>query len=130
MDKQFRERIPLILPSPTGTHKPPTSAETLHPHLGSEGGRDFEPYIDLTTQTICFQISSEEQSLPIKAMLKSLPLWTMCLGTMNPQWLVNNYIVYIPTYISSVFKINIRDVSRFHSFPSLCLHGSSATQVS
>ncbi|XP_075827113.1 sodium-dependent phosphate transport protein 4 isoform X1 [Microtus pennsylvanicus] len=63
------------------------------------------------------QISSEEQSLPIKAMLKSLPLWTMCLGTMTHQWLVNTYIVYIPTYISYVFKINIRDNGFLSSLP-------------
>ncbi|CAO2595522.1 Sodium-dependent phosphate transport protein 3, partial [Lemmus lemmus] len=63
------------------------------------------------------QVSSEEQPLPIKAMLRSLPLWSICLCTMTHQWLVNTYIVYIPTYISYVFKINIRDNGFLSSLP-------------
>ncbi|XP_036044362.1 sodium-dependent phosphate transport protein 4 [Onychomys torridus] len=63
------------------------------------------------------QVSSEEQSLPIKAMLRSLPLWSICLCTMTHQWLVNTFIIYTPTYISSVFKINIRDNGFLSSLP-------------
>ncbi|EDL32526.1 sodium-dependent phosphate transport protein 4 isoform X1 [Mus musculus] len=63
------------------------------------------------------QFSSEEQPLPIKAMLKSLPLWSMCLCTMTHQWLVNTFIMYTPTYISSVFKVNIRDNGFLSSLP-------------
>ncbi|CAH6806331.1 Slc17a3 [Phodopus roborovskii] len=63
------------------------------------------------------QVSSEKQSLPIKAMLRSVPLWSMCLCTMTHQWLVNTFIVYTPTYISSVFKVNIRDNGFLSSLP-------------
>ncbi|XP_052585263.1 sodium-dependent phosphate transport protein 4 isoform X2 [Peromyscus californicus insignis] len=63
------------------------------------------------------QVSSEEQPLPIKAMLRSLPLWSICLCTMTHQWLVNIFIIYTPTYISSVFKINIRDNGFLSSLP-------------
>ncbi|OBS77040.1 hypothetical protein A6R68_16505 [Neotoma lepida] len=68
-------------------------------------------------QCVCFQVSSEEQPFPIKSMLRSLPLWSMCLGTMTHQWLVNTFIIYTPTYISSVFKINIRDNGFLSSLP-------------
>lgn len=63
------------------------------------------------------QVSSEDQPLPIKAMLRSLPLWSICLCTMTHQWLVNTFIIYTPTYISSVFKINIRDNGFLSSLP-------------
>ncbi|XP_021080724.1 sodium-dependent phosphate transport protein 4 isoform X1 [Mesocricetus auratus] len=63
------------------------------------------------------QVSSEKQSLPIKAMLRSLPLWSMCLCTMTHQWLVNTFMVYTPTYINSVFKVNIRDNGFLSSLP-------------
>ncbi|EDL86556.1 solute carrier family 17 (sodium phosphate), member 3, isoform CRA_c [Rattus norvegicus] len=63
------------------------------------------------------QFNSEEQPLPIKAMLKSLPLWSMCLCSMTHQWLVNTLIIYTPTYISSVFKVNIRDNGLLSSLP-------------
>lgn len=63
------------------------------------------------------QFSIEEQPLPIKAMLKSLPLWSMCLCSITHQWLVNTFIIYTPTYISSVFKVNIRDNGFLSSLP-------------
>ncbi|KAL1784367.1 sodium-dependent phosphate transport protein 4 isoform X1 [Sigmodon hispidus] len=63
------------------------------------------------------QVSSEDQPLPIKAMLKSLPLWSMCFCTMTHQWLVNTFIIYTPTYISSVFNVNIRDNGFLSSLP-------------
>ncbi|ERE77577.1 sodium-dependent phosphate transport protein 3 [Cricetulus griseus] len=63
------------------------------------------------------QVSSEKQPLPIKAILTSLPVWSMCLCTMTHQWLVNTFMVYTPTYISSVFKVNIRDNGFLSSLP-------------
>ncbi|XP_028632137.1 sodium-dependent phosphate transport protein 4 isoform X1 [Grammomys surdaster] len=60
---------------------------------------------------------SSEQPLPIKAMLTSLPLWSMCLCSTTHQWLVNTFVIYTPTYISSVFKVNIRDNGLLSSLP-------------
>lgn len=69
------------------------------------------------------QVRSSQQPLPIKAVLRSLPIWSICLGCFSHQWLVSTMVVYIPTYISSVYHINIRDVSMFPSLPFSCLHG-------
>uniref|UniRef100_A0A8C6QC61 Solute carrier family 17 (sodium phosphate), member 3 n=3 Tax=Nannospalax galili TaxID=1026970 RepID=A0A8C6QC61_NANGA len=63
------------------------------------------------------QDSSAEQPLPIKAMVRSLPLWSMCICTFSHQWMVNTFIIYTPTYISSVFKINIRENGFLSSLP-------------
>ncbi|GAB1298009.1 Solute carrier family 17 (sodium phosphate), member 3 [Apodemus speciosus] len=71
------------------------------------------PEKEYILSSLNLQFSSEEQPLPIKAMLKSLPLWSMGLCTMTHQWLVNTFVIYTPTYISSVFNINIRDLADF-----------------
>ncbi|XP_073938826.1 sodium-dependent phosphate transport protein 4 isoform X1 [Castor canadensis] len=65
------------------------------------------------------QVSSEKQSLPIKAMLSSLPLWSICLCSFSHQWLINTFLMYTPTYISFVFKVNIRDNGLLSSLPFL-----------
>ncbi|XP_037700461.1 sodium-dependent phosphate transport protein 4 isoform X2 [Choloepus didactylus] len=63
------------------------------------------------------QVSSSKQSLPIKAMLKSLPLWSMIFCCFGHQWLVSILIVYTPTYISSVYNVNIRDNGILSAIP-------------
>ncbi|XP_049620774.1 sodium-dependent phosphate transport protein 4 [Suncus etruscus] len=60
---------------------------------------------------------SSEPSLPIKAMLRSLPLWSMFLCGFSHQWLVNMIVTYTPTYISSVFKVNIRNNGFLSALP-------------
>ncbi|XP_021792742.1 sodium-dependent phosphate transport protein 4 isoform X3 [Papio anubis] len=65
------------------------------------------------TSSLKQQVRSSQQPLPIKAVLRSLPIWSICLGCFSHQWLVSTMIVYIPTYISSVYHINIRDL--YHS---------------
>ncbi|XP_012313964.1 sodium-dependent phosphate transport protein 4 isoform X1 [Aotus nancymaae] len=63
------------------------------------------------------QVSSSKQPLPIKAMLRSLPIWSICLCSFSHQWLVNTLVVYIPTYISSVYHVNIRDNGLLSALP-------------
>ncbi|XP_054969220.1 sodium-dependent phosphate transport protein 4 isoform X2 [Pan paniscus] len=63
------------------------------------------------------QVRSSKQPLPIKAMLRSLPIWSICLGCFSHQWLVSTMIVYIPTYISSVYHVNIRDNGLLSALP-------------
>ncbi|XP_046959158.1 sodium-dependent phosphate transport protein 4 isoform X2 [Lynx rufus] len=63
------------------------------------------------------QLSPRKQPLPFKAMLTSLPLCAICLCSFSHQWLVTILIVYMPTYISSVFNVNIRDNGFLSAFP-------------
>ncbi|XP_077742399.1 sodium-dependent phosphate transport protein 4 isoform X1 [Canis aureus] len=62
-------------------------------------------------------VSSQKQPLPIKAMLKSLPLWSICVCSFGHQWLVAILITYTPTYISSVFSVSIRDNGLLSALP-------------
>ncbi|XP_045721898.1 probable small intestine urate exporter [Mirounga angustirostris] len=48
-------------------------------------------------------------SLPIKAMIKSLPLWGILVFYFTGFWTFNILMAYIPTYISSVLQANLRD---------------------
>ena len=60
-------------------------------------------------------------SLPIKAMIKSLPLWSILVFYFSDYW---HYFVirsYLPTYISSVLQANIRDVSTEKTHSALLL---------
>lgn len=60
---------------------------------------------------ISFQSSSPRRSVPIKAMVKCLPLWAIFSGFFSHFWLCTIIITYLPTYISTVLHVNIRDVS-------------------
>lgn len=58
-----------------------------------------------------FQVHSGKQSLPIKAMLKSLPLWAIILNSFAFIWSNNLLVTYTPTYISTKLHVNVREVS-------------------
>uniref|UniRef100_A0A8C0TQK8 Solute carrier family 17 member 3 n=1 Tax=Canis lupus familiaris TaxID=9615 RepID=A0A8C0TQK8_CANLF len=80
------------------------------------------PWINVTEKeyiisSLAQQVSSQKQPLPIKAMLKSLPLWSICVCSFGHQWLVAILITYTPTYISSVFSVNIRDNGLLSALP-------------
>ncbi|XP_058411103.1 sodium-dependent phosphate transport protein 4 [Diceros bicornis minor] len=80
------------------------------------------PWINVTEKeyiisSLAQQVSSSKQSLPVKAMVRSLPLWSMCFCSFGHQWLVNILMVYTPTYISSVFHVNIRDNGFLSALP-------------
>lgn len=60
-------------------------------------------------------------------MVRSLPLRSLCFCSFSHQWLINIMVVYTPTYISSVFNVDIRDVSIFPSTHFSCLHDSRIT---
>uniref|UniRef100_A0A452V501 Solute carrier family 17 member 3 n=1 Tax=Ursus maritimus TaxID=29073 RepID=A0A452V501_URSMA len=63
------------------------------------------------------QVSPCKQPLPIKAMLRSLPLWSMFVCSFSHQWLIVTVIVYTPTYISFLFNINVRDNGFLSALP-------------
>ncbi|XP_043448802.1 sodium-dependent phosphate transport protein 4 isoform X3 [Prionailurus bengalensis] len=80
------------------------------------------PWISVTEKeyivsSLAQQVSPHKQPLPFKAMLRSLPLHAICLCSFSHQWLITILIVYMPTYISSVFNINIRDNGFLSAFP-------------
>uniref|UniRef100_A0A8C3WK48 Solute carrier family 17 member 3 n=1 Tax=Catagonus wagneri TaxID=51154 RepID=A0A8C3WK48_9CETA len=72
---------------------------------------------DYITSSLAQQVSSSKQSLPVKAMVRSLPLWSMCICCFGHQWLFNTMVIYTPTYISSVFNINIKDSGFLSALP-------------
>nr|XP_010336298.1 sodium-dependent phosphate transport protein 4 isoform X2 [Saimiri boliviensis boliviensis] len=63
------------------------------------------------------QVRSSKQPLPIKAMLRSLPIWSICLCSFSHQWLIHTLTIYTPTYISSVYHVNIRDNGLLSALP-------------
>ncbi|XP_064137741.1 sodium-dependent phosphate transport protein 4 [Loxodonta africana] len=71
------------------------------------------------TSSLAQQVSSSRQSLPIKDMVRSLPVWSMILCSLGYQWLITVLVVYTPTYISSAFDINIRDNGIVSALPFL-----------
>ncbi|XP_055988334.1 sodium-dependent phosphate transport protein 4 isoform X1 [Sorex fumeus] len=81
------------------------------------------PWINITEKEYILSsleqqvISSSKPSLPIRAMVKSLPLWSMCLCCFAHQGLTHTVVTYIPTYISSVFNVNIRDNGLLSALP-------------
>ncbi|KAB0365078.1 hypothetical protein FD754_009234 [Muntiacus muntjak] len=62
-------------------------------------------------------------SLPIKAMIKSLPLWSILLFYFSDYWHFFVQISYLPTFITSVFQANIRDGGILSALPfaSACI---------
>ncbi|XP_045407885.1 sodium-dependent phosphate transport protein 4 isoform X1 [Lemur catta] len=66
------------------------------------------------------QVSSFKEPLPIKAIFRSLPFWSICICSFGHNWLLITIVVYTPTYISSVHNVNIRDNGILSAFPFLC----------
>ncbi|XP_058526249.1 probable small intestine urate exporter [Ochotona princeps] len=60
-------------------------------------------------------------SLPIKAMMKSLPLWAILVSYICQYWSIQIILSYTPTYINSVLQMNVRDSGILSSLP--CIGG-------
>ncbi|XP_029099655.1 sodium-dependent phosphate transport protein 4 [Monodon monoceros] len=83
------------------------------------------PWMNITEKeyiisSLAQQVSSSKQPLPIKAMVRCLPLWSLCFCCFSHQWLINIMVVYTPTYISSVFNVDIRDSGFLSALPFIC----------
>ncbi|XP_013006870.1 sodium-dependent phosphate transport protein 3 isoform X1 [Cavia porcellus] len=63
------------------------------------------------------QPSSPRRSVPIKAMVRCLPLWAIFTGFFSHFWLCTIIITYLPTYINTVLHVNIRDSGVLSSLP-------------
>ncbi|KAB0365475.1 hypothetical protein FD754_009631 [Muntiacus muntjak] len=75
--------------------------------------REKEHIVSSLTQ----QSSSPRRSVPIKSMVRCLPLWAIFTGFFSHFWLCTIIITYLPTYISSVLRVNIRDSGVLSSLP-------------
>ncbi|KAL1783892.1 sodium-dependent phosphate transport protein 1 [Sigmodon hispidus] len=96
-----------------------------HPYMSSSEK-------DYITSSLTQQVSSRRQSLPIKAMLKSLPLWAIILNSFAFIWSNNLLATYTPTFISIVLHVNIRENGLLSSFSYLLAYifGIVAGQLS
>ncbi|XP_004475846.1 sodium-dependent phosphate transport protein 1-like [Dasypus novemcinctus] len=72
----------------------------------------------ITSSTIQ-QFSSKRQSVPIKAMLKSLPFWAISIGNLGYHWTNTTMILYSPMFINSMFDVNIRENGWLSALPYL-----------
>ncbi|XP_008260564.2 sodium-dependent phosphate transport protein 1 isoform X1 [Oryctolagus cuniculus] len=71
------------------------------------------------TSSLIQQGSSTRQSLPIKAMVKSLPLWAISFCCFAYLWTYSMLIVYTPTLINSMLHVDIRENGLLSSLPYL-----------
>uniref|UniRef100_A0AC11B9G7 Solute carrier family 17 member 4 n=1 Tax=Ovis aries TaxID=9940 RepID=A0AC11B9G7_SHEEP len=62
-------------------------------------------------------------SLPTKAMIKSLPLWSILIFYFSDYWHFFVQTSYLPTFITSVLQANIRDSGILSALPfaSACI---------
>lgn len=60
---------------------------------------------------------SPRRSVPVKAMVRCLPLWAIFTGFFSHFWLCTIIITYLPTYISTVLHVNMRDSGVLSSLP-------------
>nr|XP_035153235.2 sodium-dependent phosphate transport protein 3 isoform X5 [Callithrix jacchus] len=63
------------------------------------------------------QPSSPRRAVPIKAMITCLPLWAIFTGFFSHFWLCTIILTYLPTYISTLLHVNIRDSGVLSSLP-------------
>ncbi|XP_005403398.1 PREDICTED: sodium-dependent phosphate transport protein 1 isoform X3 [Chinchilla lanigera] len=63
--------------------------------------------------------SSSVTTLPIKAMLQSLPLWAISLCNFALLWTNNFVVTYTPTFINSVLHVDVKENGLLSSLPFL-----------
>ncbi|XP_048655844.1 sodium-dependent phosphate transport protein 3 isoform X2 [Marmota marmota marmota] len=83
---------------------------THHPCISA---REKEHLVSSLAQ----QPSSPRRSVPIKAMVRCLPLWAIFTGFFSHFWLCTIILTYLPTYISTVLHVNIRESGVLSSLP-------------
>uniref|UniRef100_A0A8C7AL89 Solute carrier family 17 member 4 n=1 Tax=Neovison vison TaxID=452646 RepID=A0A8C7AL89_NEOVI len=81
----------------------PLNASTERPPVDSQDGWNG------TLQHSEAMGCSPGWSLPIKAMIKSLPLWGILVFHFTEFWIFNILIAYLPAYFNSVLQVNFRD---------------------
>ncbi|TKC44896.1 hypothetical protein EI555_002588 [Monodon monoceros] len=71
------------------------------------------------TSALAQQVSSSAPSLPIKAVLKSPPLWVISLCNFAFFWANSFLSLYTPMFINSKFHINVKENGLLSSLPHL-----------
>ncbi|XP_003788933.1 sodium-dependent phosphate transport protein 1 [Otolemur garnettii] len=71
------------------------------------------------TSSLQQQVSSSRQPLPIKAMLKSLPLWAISFSMIAYYCASSTMLFYTPTFINSVLHVTIRENGLLSALPYL-----------
>ncbi|CAO2595520.1 Sodium-dependent phosphate transport protein 3 [Lemmus lemmus] len=69
------------------------------------------------TSSLAQQSTSPRRSIPMKAMVRCLPLWAIFMGFFSHFWLCTIILTYLPTYINMVLHVNIRDSGVLSSLP-------------
>ncbi|XP_054421032.1 sodium-dependent phosphate transport protein 3-like [Pteronotus mesoamericanus] len=72
---------------------------------------------DHIVSSLAQQPTSCRRSVPVKAMVRCLPLWAIFMGFFSHFWLCTIIITYLPTYIHSVLHVNIRESGVLSSLP-------------
>ncbi|XP_024426432.3 sodium-dependent phosphate transport protein 3 isoform X2 [Desmodus rotundus] len=72
---------------------------------------------DHIVSSLAQQPTSCRRSVPIKAMVRCLPLWAIFTGFFSHFWLCTIIITYLPTYIHSVLHVNIKESGVLSSLP-------------
>ncbi|XP_014392622.1 PREDICTED: sodium-dependent phosphate transport protein 1 isoform X2 [Myotis brandtii] len=66
------------------------------------------------------QAGSVGKSVPIRAVLKSRPVWAISLGCFAFSWTNHVMFLYLPTFISSKLHVNVRENGLLSALPHLC----------
>nr|XP_003468826.1 sodium-dependent phosphate transport protein 1 [Cavia porcellus]XP_013006869.1 sodium-dependent phosphate transport protein 1 [Cavia porcellus] len=71
------------------------------------------------TSSLAQVSSSSVTTLPIKAMLQSLPVWAIAFCNFAIVWAHNFFITYNPIFINSVLDVNVRENGFLSGLPFL-----------
>ncbi|XP_036200072.1 probable small intestine urate exporter [Myotis myotis] len=63
---------------------------------------------DLIARALAQEDCEPDGSLPVKAMAKSLPLWSALLSQFSEHWFFYVLMAYLPTYLHSVLHVDLR----------------------
>ncbi|XP_047273995.1 putative small intestine urate exporter isoform X7 [Homo sapiens] len=105
--------LSIAIPAMVNNTAPPSqpNASTERPSTDSQG------YWNETLKEFKAMDCSPGWSLPIRAMIKSLPLWAILVSYFCEYWLFYTIMAYTPTYISSVLQANLRDSGILSALP-------------
>ncbi|XP_077621840.1 putative small intestine urate exporter [Crocuta crocuta] len=74
-----------------------------HPFI-SAGEKEY------IVRSLAQQDCSRAWSLPIKAMIRSLPVWAILVFHFTEFWTFHTFMDYLPTYFSTILQANLRDI--------------------
>ncbi|XP_054420685.1 sodium-dependent phosphate transport protein 1-like [Pteronotus mesoamericanus] len=74
---------------------------------------------DLLRSSLAEQVSSGGKSVPVTAMLTSLPVWAISLSGFAFSWTNTIAFLYMPTFISSKLHIEMRENGLLSALPHL-----------